>query len=162
MKKAVVLLSGGMDSAVCLAIANQSGYKIAALHLNYGQRTQNRELKSFEDLCRYYQVNEKLVVDISYLVQIGGSSLTDKNIDVHDAKLDRAEIPNTYVPFRNANILAIATSWAEVIGATSIFIGANQVDSSGYPDTTKEFSRQPRKSSILELNPKPKFKSKLL
>ncbi len=156
MKKAVVLLSGGMDSAVCLAIANQSGYKIAALHLNYGQRTQDRELKSFEDLCRYYQVNEKLVVDISYLVQIGGSSLTDQTIDVHDAKIDRAEIPNTYVPFRNANILAIATSWAEVIGATSIFIGANQVDSSGYPDTTKEFFEAAQK--MIDFGTKPETK----
>jgi len=159
MNKAVVLLSGGMDSAVCLAIANKNGYEIAALHLNYGQRTQERELKSFEDLCSYYQVKEKLVVDVSYLVQIGGSSLTDKNIDVFDAKLDRKEIPNTYVPFRNANILAIATSWAEVIGAQSIFVGANQVDSSGYPDTRKEFFEAAQK--MIDLGTKPETKIKI-
>ncbi len=139
MKKAIVLLSGGMDSAVTTAIAINKGFRIAALHLNYGQRTQERELQSFEKLCDYYNINDKLVVDISYLAEIGGSSLTDSKINVLDAKLDNTEIPNTYVPFRNANILAIATSWAEVIKAQAIFIGANQVDSSGYPDTRKDF-----------------------
>lgn len=156
MEKAIVLLSGGMDSAVCFAIAQKDGFEIAALHLNYGQRTQERELKSFEQLCSYYQVSEKLVVDISYLVQIGGSSLTDKRLHIHDAKLDSKEIPNTYVPFRNANILAIATSWAEVIGARSIYIGANQVDSSGYPDTRQEFFDAAQK--MIDLGTKPETK----
>lgn len=156
MKKAIVLLSGGMDSAVTTAIAQNSGYKIAALHINYGQRTQNREMQSFDKLCEYYNINEKLVVDISYLTQIGGSSLTDNNIDVFDAKLDNKEVPNTYVPFRNANILAIATSWAEVIGAEAIFIGANQVDSSGYPDTRKEFFEVAEK--MIDLGTKPETK----
>lgn len=139
MQKAIVLLSGGMDSAVTTAIALKKGYTIAALHLNYGQRTQTRELQSFLRLCEYFNITEKLIVDISYLAEIGGSSLTDASINVFNAKLDSKDIPNTYVPFRNANILAIATSWAEVIGATAIYIGANQVDSSGYPDTRKEF-----------------------
>lgn len=159
MKKAIVLLSGGMDSAVTTAIARRSGYEIAALHLNYGQRTQSREMQSFDKLCEHYNIQEKLVVDISYLAQIGGSSLTDKNIDVFDAKLDNKEIPNTYVPFRNANILAIATSWAEVIGAEAIFIGANQVDSSGYPDTRKEFFVAAEK--MIDLGTKPETKIKI-
>lgn len=139
MKKAIILLSGGMDSAVVAAYARKEGYKLCALHLNYGQRTQQKELWAFEQLCKHYEIEEKLIVDISYLAQIGGSSLTDNNLEVEDADLSRREIPNTYVPFRNANIMSIAVSWAEVIGANAIFIGANQVDSSGYPDTRKEF-----------------------
>lgn len=139
MKKAIVTLSGGMDSAVTLSIALKDGFDVAALHINYGQLTQSAELKAFNNLCDYYSVKERLVVDIEYLSQIGGSSLTDKRLEVKDANLLTPEIPNTYVPFRNANILAIATSWAEVIGAVGLYIGANQIDSSGYPDTRKEF-----------------------
>lgn len=138
-KLAVVLLSGGMDSAVCAAITKNSGYEIAALHLNYGQRTQTRELKAFEELCKYFEVKHKLIVDMNHLSQIGGSSLTDDTLVIHDADLHAQSIPNTYVPFRNANILAIATSWAEVINATALVIGAMQLDSSGYPDCRQEF-----------------------
>lgn len=139
MKKAIVTLSGGMDSAVSLSIAINDGFEVAALHINYGQLTQSAELRAFENLCNYYSIKERLVVDIEYLSQIGGSSLTDSKLEVKDANFSNSEIPNTYVPFRNANILAIATSWAEVIGAEGIYIGANQVDSSGYPDTRKDF-----------------------
>jgi 7-cyano-7-deazaguanine synthase len=138
-EKAVVLISGGMDSALVAALALESNYEIAALHLNYGQRTEKREQKAFLDICKHYGINEKLIVDVSYLVQIGGSSLTDKKIKVSKANLDSKEIPSSYVPFRNGNILSIAASWAEVIGANSIFIGAMQLDSSGYPDCRKDF-----------------------
>ncbi len=138
MEKSIVLLSGGMDSVLTLAIAKQS-FEVAALHINYGQITEDKELWAFNKLCDYYEVAQRLIVDIKYLTQIGGSSLTDKTISINDANLSNQDIPNTYVPFRNANILAIATSWAEVIGAKGIFIGANQLDSSGYPDTRLNF-----------------------
>jgi len=138
-EKAVVLLSGGMDSALVAKLAKDSGYQLAALHLNYGQRTEKREQKAFDDICNYFVIQEKLIVDVSYLEQIGGSSLTDKSIEVTTAKLDVDEIPSSYVPFRNGNILAIAASWAEVIGAKHLYIGAMQLDSSGYPDCRREF-----------------------
>lgn len=137
---AVVLLSGGMDSALCLGIADQANYELAALHLNYGQRTQSKELECYHRLCDHYNVQHKLIVDVNHLSAIGGSSLTDSKIEVSkgtDTVPD--EIPNSYVPFRNANILAIAVSWAEVIGAKALFIGATQVDFSGYPDCREEF-----------------------
>lgn len=136
--KAVVLVSGGMDSCLTAAYAYEK-YEPAFLHVNYGQRTQRREAKAFNDIAKYYGVKQKLVVDISHLKQIGGSSLTDKNIPVSKANLKTNKIPSSYVPFRNANILAIAVSWAEVIGARAIFIGAVEEDSSGYPDCRKTF-----------------------
>ena len=139
MKKAIVLISGGMDSAVCAGIANNDGFEICALHVNYGQRTQSRELKAFNDICDHYDVKNRLVVDIQYLARIGGSSLTDATIEISEANLESNEIPSSYVPFRNANILSIATSWAEVIEAKAMYIGAMEEDSSGYPDTRKEF-----------------------
>lgn len=138
-KLAVVAMSGGIDSTLTTAIAIDMGYQIAGLHLNYRQRTQDREKKAFLDVCNYYKIKNKLIVDIDYLAKIGGSSLTDFDIKVENSDLDRKTIPSTYVPFRNANILAIATSWAEVIGANAIFIGAMQLDSSGYPDCRKDF-----------------------
>jgi 7-cyano-7-deazaguanine synthase len=137
-KKAVILVSGGMDSCTTAAIAAED-YELAFLHLNYGQRTEKRELKAFHDIAGYYGVREKLVIDVKYFTQIGGSSLTNFDLKVEEADLKRKDIPNSYVPFRNANILAIATSWAEVIGAEKIFIGAVQDDSSGYPDCREEF-----------------------
>jgi len=138
-KKCVIVLSGGMDSTLCMAIAKDLGYQLAALHLNYGQLTEKREEKAFLDICEFYDVEEKIIVDTSFFKQIGGSGLTDNNVTIMDAELDNHTIPNTYVPFRNGNILAIAASWAEVIGAEAIFIGAVQQDSSGYPDCRKEF-----------------------
>lgn len=141
---AVVLLSGGMDSSVTLAQAIAHGYQPAALHVNYGQLTQARELQAFEDMCNHYAVDMRLVVDISHLAQIGGSALTDPAIAVpSDSNLDVANPssipPVTYVPFRNANILAIATSWAEVLQASALYIGAVEEDGSGYPDCTGRF-----------------------
>ena len=137
-EKAVVLVSGGLDSCVTAAIAAQD-YELAFLHLNYGQRTERRELQAFHDIADHYGVQERLVVDVAHLKKIGGSSLTDERIEVSQADLENKEIPTSYVPFRNANILAIATSWAEVIGATRLFIGAVEEDSSGYPDCREEF-----------------------
>lgn len=137
---AVVLVSGGMDSALTAAIANLK-YNMAFLHVNYGQRTEKRELKAFNEIARYYGVKKKLIVDIGYLKDIGGSALTDRKISVKKANLksNRKEIPQTYVPFRNANILSIAVSWAEILKAHKIFIGAVEEDSSGYPDCRKGF-----------------------
>jgi 7-cyano-7-deazaguanine synthase len=137
-KTAIVLVSGGMDSALTAAFAFKK-YDLAFLHVNYGQRTQKRELKAFHDIAKFYGVKKKLTVDISYLKEIGGSSLTDKKIKVSKADIKSKKIPTSYVPFRNANILAIATSWAEVIGAKKIYIGAVEEDSSGYPDCRKKF-----------------------
>jgi 7-cyano-7-deazaguanine synthase len=136
---AVVLLSGGMDSCVTLALVREAGYDVAALHVNYGQRTQQRELQAFNDICNHYAIQRRLVCDISHLAAIGGSSLTDAALDVEPANLERPDVPLTYVPFRNANILAIATSWAEVQGASAIAIGAVEEDSSGYPDCRATF-----------------------
>jgi len=138
-KTAVVLMSGGMDSAVCAAIAKGDGFRIAALHLSYAQKTESRERECFEKLADYFGVSFKLIVDLGYLAKIGGSSLTDDKIEVAKADLENSGIPTSYVPFRNANMLAIATSWAEVIGAEAIYIGAIEEDSSGYPDTRKVF-----------------------
>ncbi len=136
---AVCLVSGGMDSCVTAAIAHEENEELAFLHVSYGQRTEQRERRAFEDLADFYRVNHRLAVSIDYLTSIGGSSLTDKNIPVSDANLSAAGIPASYVPFRNAHLLSIATSWAEVIGANSIYIGAVAEDSSGYPDCRPEF-----------------------
>lgn len=112
---------------------------MAFLHVSYGQRTEARERKAFNDIADHYGVDRRLDVSIEYLAKIGGSSLTDEKIAVAEADLESKEIPTSYVPFRNANMLAIAVSWAEVIGATSIYIGAVAEDSSGYPDCRPEF-----------------------
>lgn len=136
--RAVVLLSGGLDSCVCLAEAARD-YEPALLHLNYRQRTQARELAAFHALGDHYGVGERLVVDVDHLARIGGTSLIDGSLEVPEGLPDGGGVPNTYVPFRNAHILCIATSWAEVIGAEALFIGAVEEDSSGYPDCTQAF-----------------------
>ncbi len=136
--KAVVLLSGGMDSCVTAAIAHRE-HRIFALHASYGQRTERRELNSFNALADHFEAEARLAVRLDYFSSIGGSSLTDSSLNIEDADLSRRDIPNTYVPFRNAHFLSIATSWAEVLGATSIFIGAVWEDSSGYPDCRPEY-----------------------
>ncbi len=137
-KNAIVLVSGGMDSALTAAYADQK-YSLSFLHINYGQKTQARELKAFYDIADYYKVTKKLVVDISHLRDIGGSSLTDRKLKITKADLKSKVIPTSYVPFRNANILSIAVSWAEVAGVKKIYIGAVEEDSSGYPDCRKDF-----------------------
>jgi len=135
----VVLVSGGMDSCVTAAIAASETHECAFLHISYGQRTEARERTAFNAIADQYGVGQRLEVSIEYLAKMGGSSLTDERIAVTEANLESKEIPTSYVPFRNANMLAIAVSWAEVIGATSIYIGAVAEDSSGYPDCRPEF-----------------------
>ena len=140
MHKAIVLLSGGLDSAVTAAIAvsKEGAENVAFLHVNYGQRTEGRELRSFNEISNHYGVKKRLVADISYLKEIGGSALTDETIDVPEGG-GTSGIPVTYVPFRNAHLLAIAVSWAEVLGAKEVYIGAVEEDSSGYPDCREGF-----------------------
>ncbi|NMB83177.1 MAG: 7-cyano-7-deazaguanine synthase QueC [Ignavibacteria bacterium] len=158
-KLAVVAASGGMDSCVTAAIANEE-YKLALIHVNYGQRTETRELKAFHDVADYYNAEKKLVIDLGHLAKIGGSSLTDKSIDVPKADLANKEIPTSYVPFRNANILSACVSWAEVIGAEAIFIGAVYEDASGYPDGRPQFYEAYEK--MVDLGTKPETKIKIV
>ncbi len=136
---AVCLVSGGMDSCVTAAIANEEVSDLAFLHVSYGQRTEARERRAFEDLANHYHVERRLVVSLEHLATIGGSSLTDENIEIASANLGSHTIPTSYVPFRNAHLLSIATSWAEVIGGRYVYIGAVAEDSSGYPDCRPEF-----------------------
>jgi 7-cyano-7-deazaguanine synthase len=131
-------MSGGLDSCVTAAIASRD-YDIAALHASYGQLTESRELRSFHALADHFGAFERMAVRLDYFSKIGGSSLIDPSLPVPEADLENKEIPNTYVPFRNAHFLSIATSWAEVLGATKIFIGAVFEDSSGYPDCRPEY-----------------------
>ena len=136
---AVCLVSGGMDSCVTAAIARAENAEVAFLHVSYGQRTEARERRAFEDLADRFMIQKRLAVSIESLKAIGGSSLTDENIPVTKANLTSREIPTSYVPFRNAHMLSIATSWAETLGARRIYIGAVAEDSSGYPDCRPEF-----------------------
>lgn len=131
--RAVVLLSGGMDSCVCAALAARE-HEAAAVHVSYGQRTEERERKSFLGICERLKIKDKLLVRNEALRAIGGSALTDANIAVPDSATLGHGVPVTYVPFRNAHFLAVAVSWAEVLGATKVYIGAVEPDSSGYPD----------------------------
>ena len=139
--KGIVLVSGGMDSCVTTAIAAAEGHALSLLHVNYGQRTERRELQAFQQIADHYGVPEarRLVVSIAHLAAIGGSSLTDAAIPVSAADLENTEIPTSYVPFRNAHLLSIAVSWAEVVGAKRLYIGAVYEDSSGYPDCRPEY-----------------------
>lgn len=135
----VCLVSGGMDSCVTAAIAHKEVGNLAFLHADYGQRTLERERRAFYDLANFFNVEHVLSVNLDYFSLIGGSALTDKNLEVPKGEIGRLGIPITYVPFRNANLLSIATSWAEALGASYIYIGAVAEDSSGYPDCRPEF-----------------------
>ena len=128
-----------MDSCVSAAIAREDSADLAFLHISYGQRTEGHERKAFNDIAEFYGVEKRLDISIEHLAKIGGSSLTDNAITVSEGDLESKDIPTSYVPFRNANMLAIAVSWAEVIGAGAIYIGAVAEDSSGYPDCRPEF-----------------------
>ena len=136
---AICLVSGGMDSCVTAAIANHENDELAFLHVSYGQRTERREREAFEALADHFNVKLRLAISLEQLARIGGSSLTDTAIPVTTANLASSTIPSSYVPFRNAHMLAAAVSWGEVIEATSIYIGAVAEDSSGYPDCRPEF-----------------------
>jgi 7-cyano-7-deazaguanine synthase len=161
---AVVAVSGGMDSCVTAAIANEK-YRIAFAHINYGQRTEKRELKAFKDIADYFNVKERLIIDYTHLSKIGGSSLIDIDIPVSKADLSKKrnltagrQVPTSYVPFRNANILSACVSWAEVLNAKAVFIGAVYEDSSGYPDCRPEFFSAFEKMTELGTKPETKIK----
>jgi len=147
-RKAMVLLSGGTDSCVSTAIAcdRHGAETVALLHAGYGQRTQARERRAFEEIADFYGVRQRLVVQLDHFRAIGGSALTDMSIAVPENELGApgpqgSAIPVTYVPFRNAHFLSVAVSWAEAIGAGKIYIGAVAEDSSGYPDCRPEYYR---------------------
>ena len=147
--RAVVLLSGGMDSAVCAALAVRDYGAAAAVHISYGQRTEERERQSFLAICRRLNILDQLIVRNDALSAIGGSALTDEGIAVPHSDAAGPGLPGhgtpgggvpvTYVPFRNAHFLSAAVSWAEVLGATDLVMGVNAVDYSGYPDCRPEF-----------------------
>jgi 7-cyano-7-deazaguanine synthase len=141
--KAVVLLSGGMDSCVTAALAARE-HSLALVHVSYGQRTEHRERQAFDAIADFYSVDDRLVARLDHFRDIGGSALTDRALAVpeREAAPSAGEgIPVTYVPFRNAHFLAVAVSWAEAMGAASVWIGAVAEDSSGYPDCRPEYYR---------------------
>ena len=141
LPKAVVLVSGGMDSCVTVAMARET-HRLAFVHAGYGQLTERRERQAFDAIADFYGVSERLVASLDYFKQIGGSALTDRGIGVPEDGAGTAPsgpIPPTYVPFRNAHFLSVSVSWAEVLGATAVFIGAVAEDSSGYPDCRPEY-----------------------
>jgi 7-cyano-7-deazaguanine synthase len=144
-KKAICILSGGMDSTLASYMAKNDGYEIIAVHFNYGQRTQDRELKAFRDICDDLEILEKYEIDIPFFTQIGASALTDKTIDIPISGVE-AGVPITYVPFRNGIFLSITAAIAEKEGATAMYIGVVQEDSSGYPDCTDEFISDMKKA----------------
>ena len=164
---AIVLVSGGMDSCVTAAIAHTQ-YRLAFLHVNYGQRTEARELRAFTEIADFYKAEKRLSVSLGHLKVIGGSALTDTTIPVPEVdssqsaigNLQSTTIPTTYVPFRNAHLLSIAVSWAEVIGAVKIFIGAVEEDSSGYPDCRETFYQAFNK--VIELGTKPETRVEIV
>jgi len=137
--KAVCLLSGGMDSSTLAYVAKSRGYEILALHLNYGQRTERKELISAKKIASLLYAEEFVEISLDYFAKFGSSSLTDEKITVEKYDPERTHLPNTYVPFRNANLLSIATSFAEARGADAIFIGVQSLDYSGYPDCRPQF-----------------------
>jgi len=155
---AVCLVSGGMDSCVTAAIAAREVPELAFLHVSYGQRTEARERRAFEDVANHYGVGRRLVVSLEHLAKIGGSSLTDNSVAVTSPDLASEGIPTSYVPFRNAHLLSIATSWAEVIGAEAIYIGAVAEDSSGYPDCRPEFYEAFQRAITMGTKPMTKIK----
>ena len=155
---AVVAVSGGLDSCVTAGIASEN-YELAFAHFNYGQRTERRELRAFNEIADFYNIEKRLVADFSHFAEIGGSSLTDRKMEVQRAGIRRSYIPNTYVPFRNANILCACVSWAEVIGAGKVFIGAVHEDSSGYPDCRPHFFEAFNR--VIEAGTKPETEIKI-
>jgi 7-cyano-7-deazaguanine synthase len=146
-----------MDSCVTAAIANEEANELAFLHVSYGQRTEARERRAFEEVADHFEVKQRLVVSLEHLVKIGGSSLTDKDVAVTAANLSSPGIPTSYVPFRNAHLLSVAASWAEVIGGRYIYIGAVAEDSSGYPDCRPEFYDAFQRAITLGTKPETKI-----
>jgi 7-cyano-7-deazaguanine synthase len=148
-----------MDSCVTTAIAARE-CELAMLHVSYGQRTERRELKAFNDIADFYGAKHRMTASIASLAEIGGSSLTDRQIEVSLANLESKEIPTSYVPFRNAHLLSIAVSWAEVLGANRIYIGAVAEDSSGYPDCRPEYYQAFQR--VIDVGTKPETKIEIV
>lgn len=144
-KKAICIISGGMDSALSSYIAQNEGYEIVAVHFNYGQRTQEKELQAYRNLCDALQVVNSYEIDLDFFAQIGASSLVDTSLEVPTSGIEEG-VPNTYVPFRNGIFLSIAAAIAEKEGATALFIGVVAEDSSGYPDCTSDFITKQEKA----------------
>ena len=167
MKLAVVSLSGGLDSTVTAALARAEGFELALLHADYGQRTEARERRAFQEVADFYGVPpaRRLVISFGHLRAIGGSALTDASIALPmDQDPDRAGVPASYVPFRNAHLLSTATSWAEVIGAEAVFVGFVEEDSSGYPDCREAFLKSFEQTANLGTKPETRlaFRAPLL
>jgi len=137
-KKAVVVLSGGLDSTTCMGIAREQGYQLYPITFHYGQQ-HNREVEQARQVAEYFQVKEHRVVNVGFFRQIGGSALTDDGMEVPDADEAVEGIPSTYVPARNLIFLSLAAAYAEVIGAKAIYTGVSAVDYSGYPDCRPSF-----------------------
>lgn len=137
--RAVVLVSGGMDSATAAFEAENQGYELYFLHTSYGQKTEDKELECAHELAQYLAVVGLLHIKTEHLARIGASSLTDDSIDVEEVNLESDEIPSSYVPFRNANLLSMAVSYAEANDCSKVFMGAHSEDYSGYPDCRPEF-----------------------
>ncbi len=152
---AVISLSGGMDSCVTAAIATAEGFELALLHADYGQRTQAREKQAYRDIADFYGVPDRrrLIIGFDTLKAIGGSALTDTSIALPEGDPERAGVPVSYVPFRNAHLLATCVSWAEVLGASAIFVGFVEEDSSGYPDCREAFLRSFEQTANLGTRP---------
>jgi len=157
---AVVLASGGVDSAVAAAVARRDCDSFAMIHVNYGQRTEKRELEAFHALAEAMGADSEFVADARFLGRIGGSALTEDAIAVPENALAAEGVPVTYVPFRNANLLGAAVSWAEVIGASRVYIGAVEEDSSGYPDCREEFIRN--YARVIDSGTRPETRIELL
>ena len=149
----VVSLSGGLDSCVAAAAARAAGFQLALLHADYGQLTEARERRAFEAIADFYAAPRRLVVPFAGLRAIGGSALTDPSIPLPEGDLDREGVPVSYVPFRNAHLLATAVSWAEVLGAGAIHVGFVEEDSSGYPDCREAFLRAFEQAADLGTKP---------
>jgi 7-cyano-7-deazaguanine synthase len=156
---AVVSLSGGMDSCVTAAMAKAAGYELALLHADYGQRTQEREKQAFRDIADFYEVraSRRLIIGFDTLKAIGGSALTDASIALPEGDPERTGVPVSYVPFRNAHLLATCVSWAEVLGASAIFVGFVEEDSSGYPDCREAFLKSFEQTANLGTKPDTKL-----
>ena len=159
MKKAVCIMSGGMDSTLCAVMAKCEGYEIIALHFDYEQRTMRREKMAFKQICDYLGIKKRLNLDVGFIADIGGNALTDKNLAVSKDGLGD-EIPNTYVPFRNGIFVSIAAALAEKEGAQAIYIGVVEEDSSGYPDCKGEFIE--RMNAAINVGTVPETKIKIV
>jgi 7-cyano-7-deazaguanine synthase len=159
-KSAVILVSGGMDSATAVYEAMDRGYEPYFLHTSYGQETEQKERKCAEQLAEHVDAADFLHVETKHLAIIGASSLTDSDIDVQEADMDSDEIPTSYVPFRNANLLSMATSYAEANECLAVFIGAHSEDFSGYPDCRPEFFEAFQQ--VMDIGTKPRTEIELV